>query len=298
MSKYSENASIITETSENQLLFHNSDLDSLECYNEITFEKPMNLVWNDFNYEQDIFDEDKKNELNDLIQKHFPFLPSKDLPTLNILKEEKEDKKLYCEENKDIKENMNGKKRGREKKNSLKKKIHNKFSPDNVLRKIQVHYLTFITSFLNTILKHLNYKQKFLKLDYDFKKNVNNKFVESLKTKSIGEIVCNKVSTKYRIQNENTNKKICEILEKDEVLNKILSENYLALFQKVYYKSNTIINLKEYGLDKDIILSKEVKMFKDLLKCNEAVDENNNYQKYIKECAMQSYMPTSIFSIY
>ena len=288
MAKYSENSSIITKTSENQFFFLNSNFNSLESENEISFDKPMNLIWNDFNDKQGISLEDNKNELNDLIQKHFPF---KELPNFNILKEENK-------EDKDIKENINGKKRGREKKNVLKNKIHDKFTPDNVLRKIQVHYLSFITSFLNIILKHLNYEQQFLKLDYDFKKNVNTKFVESLKSKSIREIICNKVSSKYRIHDKNPNKNICEILEKDEVLNKILSENYLALFQKIYYKSNQKINLKEYGLNKDIILSNEVKMFKDLLKCNEALDENNKYQKYINECAVQNYMPTSIFSIY
>ena len=247
----------------------------------------MNLILNDFNGEP----EDNENELKDLIQKHFPFLPSKELPTFNTLKEEKEVKSLYIE-------NINGKKRGREKKNYVKKKIHDKFTPDNVLRKIQVHYLSFIISFLNNILKNLNFKQQFLKLDYNFKKNVNNKFVESLKTKSIGEIICNKISAKYTMYDANMNKSICEILEKDEILNKILSENYLSLFQKIYYKSNRIINLKEYGLNKDIILSKEVKMFKDLLKGNEALDENKEYQKYINECAMKNYMPNSIFSIY
>ena len=296
MAKYSENLSISTDTTENQVFYHNSDFNSLEGENEISFEKSMNLIFDDFNGESYL--EDNMNELKDLIQKHFPFLPSKEFPTFNTPQEEKEVKTLYSKENKDNKENLNGKKRGREKKNYVKNKIHDKFTPDNVLRKIQVHYLSFIISFLNNILKYLNYKQQFLKLDYGFKKNVNNKFVESLKSKSIREIICNKISGKYRIHDENANKSICEILEKDEILNKILSENYLALFQKIYYKSNTKINLKEYGLNKDIIISKEVKMFKDLLKGNEAFDENNEYQEYINECAMQNYMPNSIFSTY
>ena len=81
-------------------------------------------------------------------------------------------------------------------------------------------------------------------------------------------------------------------------MNKILSENYLNLFKKVYFKSNIIINLKEYGLNKDIILPKKVKMFKDLLKCNESSDENDNYKKNMKECAINNYMPDSIFTFY
>ena len=36
-------------------------------------------------------------------------------------------------------------------------------------------------------------------------------------------------------------------------------------------------------------------MFKDLLKDNEALDINKEYQKNIIECAIQNYLPDSIF---
>ena len=187
------------------------------------------------------------------------------------------------------------KKRGREKltKNSDKNdKTHDKFSTDNLLRKIQVHYLTFIVNFINIILKTLNYEQRFFKLDYGLKKNVNKKYFDSLKNKTIGEILCNKISIKYKKQNENANIKVYEQIKDMEILKKILSENYLKLFKKIYFKSNKIINLKEYGLDQEIYLTKPVKMFKDLLKDNEASDI---YQTNIAECAAQNYLPDTIF---
>ena len=168
-------------------------------------------------------------------------------------------------------------------------KVHNKFSTDNLLRKIQVHYLSFIISFLNEILEQLNFKQKFFKLDYVFKKNVNMKFVESLKQKNLGEIICNKISSKYKKDNENANIKIYEEIKNNEVLNNILSENYLKFFKKIYYKNNRNINLKEYGLDKDILLSKKVKLFEDLFKGNNASDNDKEYQNKINECAIQNY---------
>ena len=174
-------------------------------------------------------------------------------------------------------------------------KIHDKFSTDNLLRKIQVHYLTFIVNFINIILKKLNYEQRFFKLDYELKKNVNKKNFDSLKNKTIGEILCNKISIKYKKQNVNANFEIYDQIKDNEILKKILSENYIKLFKKIYYKSNKIINLREYGINEQIILTKPVKMFKDLLNDNEALDKNKEYQKNIIECAIQNYLPDSIF---
>ena len=56
--------------------------------------------------------------------------------------------------------NIKNIRRGRKKEKIGNKKIHDKYVVDNLLRKIQVHFLSFIISFLNDILKHLNYKQK------------------------------------------------------------------------------------------------------------------------------------------
>ena len=138
-------------------------------------------------------------------------------------------------------------------------------------------------------MEQLNFKQRFFKLDYVFKKNVNMKFVESLKQKNLGEIICNKISSKYKNENENANVKIYEEVKKNEIMNNILSENYLKFFKKIYYKSTRNINLKEYGLDKDILLSKKVKLFEDLCKDNNASDVDKEYQNKINECAIQNY---------
>jgi hypothetical protein len=189
------------------------------------------------------------------------------------------------------------KKRGRKinnDSNQKNSKIHDKFSSDNLLRKIQVHYLSFIRNFLNDILKYLNYKERFFKLDYKFTKIVNKKFVKELKIKTIGEIIRNIISDKYRKYESNKNKEIYEIVKKNEVLNNILSENYLKLFKKVYFKSKKKLNLKEYGLDIDIILSKDVKMYEDLLKKDK--DGNKEYEKELNKCAIRNFMPNSIFT--
>jgi len=183
-------------------------------------------------------------------------------------------------------------KRGKKRKDNEKNlTFHDKNSSDNLLRKIQVHYLSFIISYSNDILKSLNYKKKFLKLNYKFKSNINKNFVDSLKKKNIGDIISTEISVKYKNKDKNINKELYEKIKDNDVLNKIFEDNYLKLFRQVYYKSRKKINLKEYGMNKDIILSKNVKMVDDLLKNINDLDEN----KKIKESIIKNFLPDSIF---
>ena len=290
----SEYPTNITQIIEKQIFFNNYNLD---YENDISFIESYNFLSNNFSNDFDIFSEENKN---DLIPNELNSLSSIEIPHLNSF-EEQNKSQLNEDLKKNIKssdKNVINKKRGRGNINDLKEKcinIHDKYSADNLLRKLQVHYLTFIISFLNDILKNLNYKKKFLKLDYKFKKNVKQTFVESIKSKSLREIICNNISSKYQNYNEDTNEIICKKIQKDEVLNKILSENYLQLFKKIYLKSNRIFNLKEYGLDKEIILSKEVKMYKDLLK---SFEENKEYKKRMNECVNRNFLTELQFFIF
>ena len=192
----------------------------------------------------------------------------------------------------------NKRKRGRFKKGTIlvkknNKRIHDRNQSDNLLRKIQVHYLSFIILFLNDILKSLNYEYRFNKLDYKFKKNIKKEYIESLKKKTVGEIICNKISKKYTHQEEDSNKLLKEKLKEINVFKNIFDLNYLVLM-KIYFKSNRIVNLKEYGIDKTIVLTNKVKMFNDLL----TKLENDEKQKgKIKESILQNFKAESIFSI-
>ena len=305
----------LKEQKEKQLFFYNSDSE-YENENEISsISELSNSFENNCNHELYYF---KRNDLN---PNQFQISSSNENSSFNSIEISKEgENKLYFIKDEAKNESQNNdnensfksdstqlitkKKRGRGKHNDSDDSndnilnTHNKFSPDNILRKIQVHYINFIILFLNAIFIDLKYEQRFLKLDYGFKKNVNKKFVEDLKSKTIGEILNNKISTKYRKQDADINIKIFEQIQKDEVLNKILSENYLQFFKKFYYKSNRIINLKDYGLDKKIILSKDVKMYKDLLKDNENFNEYKEYHKKLNECVIQNFLPDLIFTFY
>ena len=153
-----------------------------------------------------------QNSLN----QNIPFSDNPELIKTNHLNEDEipENDIYYVKQSKKKKKEtsvkfiLKGKKRGRVKQKKINK-IHDKHTIDNVLRKIQVNYMTFLISFINEILKNLNYNERFLKLDYSIKKNINKDFFESLKTKNIGEIICSKISDKYKKVKKN-NKNIFE----------------------------------------------------------------------------------------
>ena len=153
--------------------------------------------------------------------------------------------------------------------------------------------MSFIIIFLNEILQFLNIDKKFYKIDYEFKKNVSKKFVKSLKRKTLGDIISNKISPKYRNLNVNINVNTCEEIKKNEVMKKILAQNYLNFFKKIYYQSNKYINLKEYGLNKNLILSEKVKMYNDLLKSIETFDIK--YKKNIDQCIYNNFLKNNLF---
>lgn len=183
------------------------------------------------------------------------------------------------------KSTIKGSKRGRKncKKNiNRKKKTHDKNSSDNFLRKIQNNYLTFIISFMNEIFEYFNIKQKLRNLDYKFKSTVNKEHVKYLKSANIRDIICHDISNKYKRKRDINNKSICNAI-KNEVLEKILAENYLILFRKFYYNGSNKINLKEYGLDKDIILSNKVKLFKDNQKLYSIDEYKFNIDQFVKK---------------
>ena len=189
-----------------------------------------------------------------------------------------------------------GRKKNGEKVNESEGSSHDMYSNDNISVKIQTHFLNFIIQSLNCIFSHCNYKKKLSKLDYEFKKDVTKENVEYLKNETIGNIISNnKISKKYTSINDKSeaNKIICEEIKDISVLSKILSENYLVFFKKFYYNSDSYINLKDYGLDKDITFTKDAKNFKHFLKENEK--RGNQYIMSIKRHVLKKYLPGSIF---
>ena len=195
-------------------------------------------------------------------------------------------------EGKDKKENTSNifhisekQKRGRKSKNEFfKKKTHDAFDYDNILRKIQVHFLTFIVAFANDLIGNFSFNNKELKfknLSYNLKKIVKHSYVESLKNSKIGEILRFKVSSKNKKSNEDVNiqtyEKICSLYP---CLKDFFEMNYLELFNQYYFKSNKVITFK----GKNIALSKNTRVFSDL------IEKNKKAAEKIQEVAIHNFI--------
>lgn len=189
------------------------------------------------------------------------------------------------------------KKRGRYRKRKQNEKFHDKKSSDNVLRKIQVHYLSFIIDFLNNILRIFNYNRQFLELDYNIKKDVNRENINKLKKDTLEKIVCNDISSKFKRHKINENKLLCEEVKENPVLRRILSENYCRFFRKIYYPSKNPMNLNEYGLTKNVILFKNIHMYKDLLEKSGAL-KDNILKRSMDDCLLQHFLPKWVFFLH
>ncbi len=177
---------------------------------------------------------------------------------------------------------------GRKRKCPLKngEKPHDKDARDNILRKIQVHYLTFIVDFMNDLLNHLGYNYEFIDIDYNIKKDIRKKSFSLLKKKNIGEILCQEISPKFRTQKKENNYIIYDKVKSDEVVNYFFSQNFMKLFKEVYLKNKRNINEKGFHFQ----LSEKVQTFDDLLNKTKAYDDKNEYKKKVDEVIKNNYL--------
>ena len=176
-------------------------------------------------------------------------------------------------------------------------KTHDKFAPDNILAKVKNHSLSFVVNFLNIILKILLIKEVFLQLNHEYKKNIQNFSKE--KKKTLGEIIYNKISPKYHCD-ENWNINTYDKVKEHEIFKKILNMDYITFFRRYYMESKKCINLKDYGLENEVILSEKCEMFNDLIKKikNSNNEDNENYINSIKKCINKNYFSKNLFKTY
>ena len=176
-------------------------------------------------------------------------------------------------------------------------KVHDKFSFDNELRKVNNHSLSCIVPFLNVILIVLDINEEFYQLSYEFKKEIKNSYFCELKKKTLGEIICNKISSKYNKHDENKNINLYKKLENHEILKKIFKMDYITFFKRYYMESKKCINLKDFGLEKEIILSEKCKMYNDLIESikKSSNKDNEKYIKSIQKCIDQNYISKKLF---
>ena len=180
--------------------------------------------------------------------------------------------------------------------NKKRTKIHDRFSIDNLLIKIKNHSLSLVAPFLNDILKFLFIEEEFYQLSHKFKKNIKNNYFSEEKKKTLGEIICNKISRKYKCD-ENENIKTFYKVKDHETFKKILNMDYITFFKRYYMESKKCINLRDFGLEHEIILSDKCKMYNDLIERIKSSknDDNERYIKSIKKCIDKNYITKKLF---
>jgi len=179
-----------------------------------------------------------------------------------------------------VKKQLRGRKR-KETANISQIKPHDKISKDNILRKFNVCFLTFVIQLANTIVECFGYKGKFLNLDYNFKKNITKKFLKKLKNLTFGELLCENISKKFRKHSYNENKQFYELVIKNKNIEKIFSEKYMSIFD-LFKRSQRLIKVG----DDDYYLSPKIGMFDTFLlsiKNKYQIDDTSLYIKKIKE---------------
>ena len=205
-------------------------------------------------------------------------------------KENKEKKESIVEENKDnkMKNYLNKKRKAGRKTNIIKKEnSHTRDDPDNIQRKIQVNYLTFLINMSNdALLTELGAKNKslFKHINYASKQNIKFDYVENLKSKSIKNILQMDINNKYLKFNKSHN---YELLEKvclsSKWLKNFFDKNYLEVFEDYYYNNQKPLKLINFQ-GKDICISKKTKSFYYL------VENYKEQEEKLKDSAKTDYM--------
>ena len=173
------------------------------------------------------------------------------------------------------------KKRGPKKKKETKKAEHNAWAKENIISKIQRHYLNFIISFLNdSILSILGEKKRktifFLNINNKIKSKSSNDHIAKMKKSTISDILKNSgISDRYKYYDENTNKMNVEALIEHPWFKEIFERKYLDLFLNYYNDEKPLKELMIF--DKKVILSKNTKSFYYLLHKQEELKDRIIY---------------------
>jgi len=178
------------------------------------------------------------------------------------------------------------KKRGRKRNKESKKDEHTSWSIDNIIVKVQAHFLDFMISFLNDCVHSFPETQKytFLKLDRGEKKKVSKKQMDKMKNSTIKDLLEKvKISKKYKQYDENTNKSNLDALMEESWLRQIFHIKFSDLFFYYYNNEQPLKDLTIFG--KKLILSKTTESFIALLQ----KDKNKTMEDKIVEFTKEIY---------
>ena len=162
--------------------------------------------------------------------------------------------------------------RGRQKKlgeKRSKKERHCSTSEDNILTKIQVHFLNFLINILNDCI-YTYYKNRnicFKKFAREAKSKITSIYFNKMKNSTIYDILKEtSISTKYKKSTKDINQKLSENLNQVDWFKKLFDLKFMELFY-IYYNDKK--QLKKVCLfDEEITLSNKTKSYYFLLEKN------------------------------
>lgn len=175
-----------------------------------------------------------------------------------------------------------------------------KYKDDNIISKCQIHFISYIFIFLNSIMKTLGFKEQFKDIDHKFKKHQNlDSFIELTQNATIKDIICHEISLKNSKFKEdlNYNINLCERID-NIIIENILNEKYINVFKYYYFQNKEKINLKDFGSENDLFVNlrqckKKIITYQDKVKSFKEPDYENIYDRtvrdYYKVCRIDFY---------
>ena len=176
------------------------------------------------------------------------------------------------------KPSINKKKRGRKitnnNDNKRKRDPHDKFVNDNVIKKIQIHYMNFIINFINDCISYKEKSYQFKYFIHKVKSDSSKKHIKELENSSINYLLKNiPISSKFKCS-ENRNKNLVDKLlknEEDNFFKEIFGMKYLELFD--YYFNNNEPSEEIIINNNKIKLSSDTNIFYELIQNNKDMKE-------------------------
>ena len=228
----------------------------------------------------DIIKEETKEEIKNEKNNNIKFISVKTI-------KEKETNELSGKKMKRGRKKKNSKNEKKDSCNKNSKKTHDRNECFNMLYKIKIHSINSIISIANCLLNFFNdnKKEKFCKINSDFKKQINNKEFKDFIYLKLSDILTQPISCKYNNPSDYNIKLYNKIKDNPNykyIIN-FLDEKYLTFFQNIYYNNKRTINLRKYGIDINISLSNEVKLNDDKIKTFDNEEYINSYKRCIND---------------
>ena len=227
-------------------------------------------------------------------------------------------RKLFKLKYYDKNQNLIHKKRGKKPLYKRKEHIHTALDNDNILRKIQVHFLTFLVCFTNdyidSIFKNVHKKNipHFRNFDYGIKKIINQEAIEKMKYSTVGEILQKQASRKNKSCAININQityyKLCQLYPELKYIyfNKLFKEFFIEYYynknKRVIILNGVYINLSIRTQGFNTLIKENINFsekFRNIASCfyNNIKKEENDEDKNITEIKQNDIIQKPLFII-